>query len=107
MKKNSASILLESLVALGMLTLCLLFYQAATLDLVQQERRQYEKLRGTRVLYEEVQEYRLHGGALERQLIYGEERYHVAFTRDLRQAKVQGADYEVAVFWQSQSFHFD
>lgn len=107
MKKNRASILLESLVALGMLTVCLLFYHGSTIDLVQQERRQYEKLRGTRVLYEEVQEYRIHGGPLERQLKYGEERYHVAFTEDLRQAKVSGPDYEVAIFWESESFHFD
>lgn len=107
MKKNRASLVLESLVALGMLTLCLLIYQRATIDLLQQEHQQYEKLRGTRVLYEEVREYRLHGGDLERQLAYGEERYHVAFTQDLRQVQVSGADYDVAINWLSQSFHLD
>lgn len=107
MKKNRASLVLESLVALGMLTLCLLVYQRVTIDLLQQEHQQYEKLRGTRVLYEEVREYRLHGGDLERQLAYGEERYHVAFTQDLRQVQVSGTDYNVAINWLSQSFHLD
>lgn len=104
---NEASILLESLIALAMLTLCVLFYQGATVNLLKQEQRQYEKLRGTRVLYEEVREYRIHGGELSRRLNYGSEVYHVEFTENLRHAKVTSTDDEVVIDWVSQSFHFD
>ena len=104
---NKASMLLESLIALSMLTLCVLFYQGATLNLLKQEQRQYEKLRGTRALYEEVREYRIHGGKLSRKLNYGNEVYHVEFTKNLRQAKVTSSQDEVVIHWHSQSFHID
>lgn len=109
MKKqwNKAYMLIEALVALGMLATCVMIYQAGTLQLLANEQENYHRIRSARVLHEELREYLKYDGALERELIYGDEVFQVFFTEDKCYGKVVSDAYELSIQMDPAGFYAD
>lgn len=69
-KWSEGYILLEALVALGILTICLFVFLHGMMVMLKQRTRQERRMQMTRVMYQEAKEVLRRGGETEKTVIY-------------------------------------
>lgn len=70
-------LLLESLLALALVTVIIMSYLSLNTYLFQKNKKMINQQKMFRILYEEISEYKSHGGRLEREIIQGNQVFMV------------------------------